>query len=159
MEIHCSSDYKNVIWFIKIERIENCIQCQDYLLITPHRYTSINILIYSPLYARILDFLLRASVCICITLMYTYLKYIHSYKIFNLLWTSFSVKFLSIYIIPFFLTNELIYFWLHWVFITVLGAFSGCSEQGLLSKLQCTGFSLQWLLLFQNTGSRARGRQ
>ena len=34
--------------------------------------------------------------------------------------------------------------------------YSSCSEQGLaLLLLQCVGFSLQWLLLLQSTGSRA----
>ena len=35
------------------------------------------------------------------------------------------------------------------------GFFSGCSEQRLLLQLHCSGFSLQWLLLLQSTGSRA----
>ena len=35
-------------------------------------------------------------------------------------------------------------------------AFSGCSEWGS-SLLQCTGFSLWWLLSLQSTGSRACG--
>ena len=37
-------------------------------------------------------------------------------------------------------------------------AFSSCSEQGLL-HLCCEGFSLQWFLLLQSTGSRMHGLQ
>ena len=35
-------------------------------------------------------------------------------------------------------------------------AFSVCGKQGY-SSLQCTGFSLQWLLLLQGKGSRQAG--
>ena len=35
--------------------------------------------------------------------------------------------------------------------------FSSCGEQGLLFLLQCTGFSLQWLLLLRSSGSRFTG--
>ena len=38
------------------------------------------------------------------------------------------------------------------------GLFSSCGEHGLLS-VQCTGFSLQWLLVLQSTGFRAHGLQ
>ena len=48
------------------------------------------------------------------------------------------------------------------LFVTVLGlhcfvqAFSRCGEGGFFS-LQCTGFSLQWLLLLQSACSRCAG--
>ena len=50
------------------------------------------------------------------------------------------------------------FFWLHWVFVVVHGlccsreAFPHCRKRGLLS-LRC---SLQWILLLQLVGSRAR---
>ena len=59
----------------------------------------------------------------------------------------------------FFLINLFIlfiYFWLHWVFIAVRG-FSLVALSGGCSSLQCAGFSLQWLLLLQSTGSRHVG--
>ena len=46
-----------------------------------------------------------------------------------------------------------IYFWLHWVFVAVHGL-SLVAASGGNSSLQCTGFSLRWLLLLQSTGSR-----
>ena len=49
-----------------------------------------------------------------------------------------------------------IYFWLHWVF----GAARGLSlvvVSGGYSSLRCAGFSLRWLLLLWNTGSRRMG--
>ena len=54
--------------------------------------------------------------------------------------------------------NNNYYFWLHWVFVVVHGlccsreAFPHCRKRGLLS-LRC---SLQWILLLQLVGSRAR---
>ena len=44
-------------------------------------------------------------------------------------------------------------FWLHWVFIAVRGL-SLVAASGGYSSLQCTGFSLRWLLLLWSTGSR-----
>ena len=49
-----------------------------------------------------------------------------------------------------------IYFWLHWVFIGV-HRLSLVVASGSYSSLQCAGFSLQWLLLLQSTGSRCVG--
>ena len=49
-----------------------------------------------------------------------------------------------------------IYFWLHWVFVAARGL-SLVAASGGYSSLRCTGFSLQWLLLFQSTGSRCTG--
>ena len=49
-----------------------------------------------------------------------------------------------------------IYFWLHWVFVAARGL-SLVAVSGGYSLLQCTGFSLQWLLLLQSTGSRRVG--
>ena len=50
----------------------------------------------------------------------------------------------------------LIYFWLHWVFVAARGL-SLVVMSGGYSSLQCTGFSLQWLLLLWSTGSRCAG--
>ena len=36
--------------------------------------------------------------------------------------------------------------------------FSSCSEQGLLSRLRCSGFSLWWPLLLRSMGSKSRER-
>ena len=47
-----------------------------------------------------------------------------------------------------------IYFWLRWVFVAVRGL-SLVVTSGCYSSLQCMGFSLQWLLLLQSTGSSA----
>ena len=49
----------------------------------------------------------------------------------------------------------LFYFWPHWVFVAVHG-FSLVAVSGGYSSLWGTGFSLQWFLLLQSTGSRAR---
>ena len=48
------------------------------------------------------------------------------------------------------------YFWLHWVFIAACGL-SLVAASGGYSWLRCTGFSLQWLLLLQSTGSKRTG--
>ena len=50
----------------------------------------------------------------------------------------------------------LIYFWPCWVFITVRGL-SLVAVSGGYSSLQCTGFSLRWLLLLWSTGCRHKG--
>ena len=49
-----------------------------------------------------------------------------------------------------------IYFWLCWVFIAVRGL-SLVAASGGYSTLQCTGFSLRWLLLLRSTGPRLAG--
>ena len=54
------------------------------------------------------------------------------------------------------LINLFIYFWLHWVFIAVHGL-SLVAVSGDYSLSWCAGFSLQWLLLLQSTGSRHEG--
>ena len=57
----------------------------------------------------------------------------------------------------FFDINLFIYlFWLCWVFVAVHGLFL-VAASGVYSLLQCTGFSLRWLLLLQSTGSRHTG--
>ena len=48
------------------------------------------------------------------------------------------------------------YFWLHWVFIAACRLSLVAASRGY-SSLRCTGFSLQWLLLLQSTGSRHTG--
>ena len=50
----------------------------------------------------------------------------------------------------------IIYFWLHWVFAAARGLSLVAASRGY-SLLQCAGFSLQWLLLLQSTGSRHAG--
>ena len=47
-------------------------------------------------------------------------------------------------------------FWLFWVFFAAHGL-SLIAESRDYSLLQCMGFSLQWLLLLQSTGSRHTG--
>ena len=49
-----------------------------------------------------------------------------------------------------------IYLWLCWVFIAVCGL-SLVVVSGGYSSLRCAGFSLRWLLLLRNTGSRSMG--
>ena len=61
-----------------------------------------------------------------------------------------------IYIFFFVLMYFFLYFWLQWVFIAARGP-SPVSAGEDYSSLQCTGFSLQWLLSLQSTGSRAHG--
>ena len=53
-----------------------------------------------------------------------------------------------------FIFNNVIYFWLCWVFIAVW-AFLQLRQAGATLQLQCACFSLQWLLLLQSTGPRA----
>ena len=48
------------------------------------------------------------------------------------------------------------FFWLRWVFIAAHGLSLVVESQGY-SLLQCTGFSLRWLLLLRSTGSRRAG--
>ena len=48
------------------------------------------------------------------------------------------------------------YFWLRWVFVAVR-RLSLVAASGGYSSLQCTGFSLRWLLLLQSMGSRHVG--
>ena len=49
-----------------------------------------------------------------------------------------------------------VYFWLRWVFAAGRGL-SLVAASRSYSSLQCTGFSLQWLLLSWSTGSRRAG--
>ena len=51
-----------------------------------------------------------------------------------------------------------IYFWLRWVFVAARGL-SLVAVSGGYSSLWCVGFSLRWLLLLRNMGSRARRLQ
>ena len=52
--------------------------------------------------------------------------------------------------------NKFICFWLCWVFVVVCGL-SLVAAGGACSSLQCTGFSLRWLLLLRSVGSRHTG--
>ena len=61
----------------------------------------------------------------------------------------------------FFFFKELIFFlficfWLRWVFVAEHGLSLVAASRGY-SSLRCAGFSLQWLLLLQSTGSRRAG--
>ena len=56
----------------------------------------------------------------------------------------------------FFKNYLFIYFWLCWVFVALCGL-SLAAVSGGYSSLRCAGFSLQWLLLLQSTGSRCAG--
>ena len=47
-------------------------------------------------------------------------------------------------------------FWLRWVFIAAC-RLSLVAASGVYSSLQCTGFSLRWLLLLRSMGSRHMG--
>ena len=47
-------------------------------------------------------------------------------------------------------------FWLHQVFVAARGLSLVASNRGY-SSLWCAGFSLQWLILLQSTGSRCAG--
>ena len=49
-----------------------------------------------------------------------------------------------------------IYLWLHWVFVALRWLSLVVASEGY-SSLQCAGFSLWWLLLWQSTGSRRAG--
>ena len=60
------------------------------------------------------------------------------------------------HILFYFLINLFIYFWLCWVFIAA-HRLSLVVASGGYSSLRCAGFSLQWLLLLQSTGSRRAG--
>ena len=55
-----------------------------------------------------------------------------------------------------FVCFKFIYFWLCWVFVAVSGI-SLVAVSGGYSSLRFAGFSLQWLLLLQSTGSRHMG--
>ena len=50
----------------------------------------------------------------------------------------------------------IVYFWLRWVFVAVR-RLSLVAVSGGYSSLRCAGFSLQWLLLLQSSGSRLTG--
>ena len=51
---------------------------------------------------------------------------------------------------------KFIYFWLCWVSVAAR-RLSLVEASGVYSSLQCTGFSLRWLLLLQSMGSRRAG--
>ena len=63
-------------------------------------------------------------------------------------WQFFFNKFIYLYLF--------IYFWLCWVFVVVRRLSLVVASRGY-SLLRCAGFSLQWLVLLQSTGSRRRG--
>ena len=57
---------------------------------------------------------------------------------------------------PGFSSSFLICFWLRWVMVAVCGLSLVAVSRGY-SSLQCTGFSLWWLLLLQSMGSKYTG--
>ena len=72
---------------------------------------------------------------------------------------------MQIYLVLFYLRKELAFYlfvclfvclWLRWVFVAAHGL-SLVVASGGYSLLQCTGFSLWWLLLLQSAGSRRVG--
>ena len=80
-------------------------------------------------------------------------------KVHSVLWKNSNEVFgqLSIRFFPYIFFFYILFIYL---FLTELGllaawAFSSCSEQGY-SSLSFAGFSLEWLLLFGSTGSRAQ---
>ena len=70
-------------------------------------------------------------------------------------WSHFLFFFFPGFFLTFFFFN-FIYFWLWWVFVAARGL-SLVAASGGYSSLQCTGFSLRWLLLLRSTGSRRAG--
>ena len=60
------------------------------------------------------------------------------------------------YLFFFFLFSLFVYLWLCWVFVAAHGLSLVAASRGY-SSLWCVGFSLQWLLLLQSTGSRHAG--
>ena len=67
-------------------------------------------------------------------------------------------RFEILFLILFFFLRfiDLFIYWLHWVFVAVR-RLSLVVASGGYSLLQCTGFSLRWLLLLWSTGSRYTG--
>ena len=72
---------------------------------------------------------------------------------FSLLW---MLLCLAIVFNHYFKKNKCIYLWLCWVFVAARGLPLVVSSRGY-SSLWCTGFSLQWLLFLQSSGSRCAG--
>ena len=71
----------------------------------------------------------------------------------------FQLWFLSLFrssLTAFYIYLFIYYFWLCWVFIAAHRLSLVAASRGY-SSLRCTGFSLQWLLLLQSTGSRCAG--
>ena len=63
----------------------------------------------------------------------------------------------KVFVLKFYLFIYLfIYLWLRWVFVAARGLALVAVSWGY-SSLWCAGFSLQWLLLLQSTGSRRVG--
>ena len=69
-----------------------------------------------------------------------------TYLIVKLLWNMVSLSLVFLYLF--------VYVWLQGVSVAERALNSSCRKWGY-SPLQCTGFSVQWLLLLQSTGSRA----
>ena len=92
---------------------------------------------------------------------YLLVKVKHCLKITNQrekLFLTFYISLLWILVIAFFFNLFIlfIYFWPHCVFVAACGL-SLVAVSGGYSSVQCTGFSLRWLLLLWSTGSRHKG--
>ena len=83
-----------------------------------------------------------------------YFSRLVSYSYFIPFVSSFPIYFPYIYVRVYMYIFS--FFCLRWVFVAAR-AFSSCGEQGLLCSWQCSGFSLQWLLLIHGTGSWRTG--
>ena len=98
------------------------------------------------------------AICVSSVVRYQFRSLVH-FLIECFVFLLFSFK-SFLYILGFFLFLKkfflFIYFWLHWVFIAAHGL-SLVAASGGYSSLQCTGFSLRWLLLLQSTSSRHAG--
>ena len=78
--------------------------------------------------------------------------HIHTYFVVLCIYICVCVRFSFSYFLKFILFIYL-FFWLCWVSAAAL-RLSLVASSGGYSSLQCTGFSLRWLLLLQSTGSR-----
>ena len=79
-----------------------------------------------------------------------YYQYLHHRVV---VWIKYATSF---YFFHYYLKYLFIYFWLCWVFVPAL-RLSLVAVSGGYSSLRCMGFSLQWPLLLQSTGSRCAG--
>ena len=82
--------------------------------------------------------------------LFNFIDFHPNYYFLSAVWFAFFFALLI------FFFNYLFYFWLHLVFVALWGLSLVAASRGFTS-LQCEGCSLQWHLLFQNTGSRCLG--
>ena len=85
------------------------------------------------------------------------MRYFTSFSFFSWYWDfEFWCVFYMYRASYFRLAFHIFFFWLCWVFVAVHGLSLVVKSRGY-SSLWCMGFSLQWLLLLQSTGSRHAG--